>query len=83
MTRRALDTALNSMARVGEPFCVAMVDLDHFKQVNDRLGHATGDRILRKSAAAWRGVLRSGDLRARYGPGRIRTSARRIMSPLL
>ncbi len=44
-----------------------MIDLDHFKQVNDRLGHATGDRVLRNAAAAWRDTLRNGDLLARYG----------------
>jgi len=67
MTRRALDDALASTIRHGEPFCVAMIDFDHFKLVNDRLGHATGDRVLRNAAAAWREVLRDGDLLARYG----------------
>lgn len=67
MTRPALDDALASTIRHGEPFCVAMIDLDHFKLVNDRLGHATGDRVLRNSAAVWREVLRHGDLLARYG----------------
>jgi diguanylate cyclase (GGDEF)-like protein/PAS domain S-box-containing protein len=67
MTRRALDAALATTIRLGEPFCAAMIDLDNFKRVNDRMGHATGDRILRNAAAAWREVLRSGDLLARYG----------------
>lgn len=67
MTRRALDDALASTIRYGEPFCVAMIDLDHFKLVNDRLGHATGDRVLRSATAAWRETLRDGDLLARYG----------------
>jgi len=67
MTRRALDDALAATIRHGEPFCVAMIDLDHFKLVNDRLGHATGDRVLRSAAAAWRETLRDGDLLARYG----------------
>jgi len=67
MTRRALDDALASTIRHGEPFCVAMIDFDHFKLVNDRLGHATGDRVLRNAAAAWRETLREGDLLARYG----------------
>jgi len=67
MTRRALDDALASTIRHGEPFCAAMIDIDHFKLVNDRMGHATGDRVLRNAAAAWREVLRVGDLLARYG----------------
>ena len=67
MTRRALDDALASTINHREPFCVAMIDLDHFKLINDRLGHATGDRFLRSSAGAWRKVLRKGDLLARYG----------------
>jgi diguanylate cyclase (GGDEF)-like protein/PAS domain S-box-containing protein len=67
MTRHALDDVIAATIRHGAPFCVAMIDLDHFKQVNDRMGHATGDRVLRDAAAAWRGVLRAGDVLARYG----------------
>lgn len=67
LTRHALDEALTATIRHGAAFCVAMIDLDPFKQVNDRLGHAAGDRVLRDSAAAWRSVLRRDDLLARYG----------------
>jgi len=67
MTRRALDEALALTIRQGSPFCAAMIDMDEFKLVNDRLGHATGDRVLRNAAAAWRETLRDGDLLARYG----------------
>ena len=67
LTRHALDGALAATIRQGAPFCVAMIDLDRFKQVNDRMGHATGDRVLRDSTAAWRAVMRSGDVLARYG----------------
>jgi diguanylate cyclase (GGDEF)-like protein len=44
-----------------------MLDLDRFKEYNDRLGHQAGDRFLREAAGAWRGVLRETDLLARYG----------------
>ena len=44
-----------------------MLDLDHFKAVNDRHGHATGDLVLRHAAALWRDNLRPDSLLARYG----------------
>ena len=47
--------------------CVAMLDLDHFKQFNDRRGHQAGDRLLADAAVAWRSALRPYDLLARYG----------------
>jgi diguanylate cyclase (GGDEF)-like protein/PAS domain S-box-containing protein len=53
--------------RSGEPLTVAMVDLDHFKDYNDRHGHQAGDRLLKEAAAAWREALRESDLLARYG----------------
>ena len=43
------------------------IDLDHFKPVNDRLGHETGDRVLRGTAALLRATFRPGDLVARLG----------------
>ncbi|MDO8186879.1 GGDEF domain-containing protein [Conexibacter sp. JD483] len=53
--------------RTGYPLALALVDLDGFKEVNDEHGHAAGDRLLRDLAQAWEGVLRPGDLLARYG----------------
>jgi diguanylate cyclase (GGDEF)-like protein len=44
-----------------------MIDLDHFKQINDRRGHAVGDKALQLIAAMLREELRSGDLVGRYG----------------
>jgi diguanylate cyclase (GGDEF)-like protein len=49
------------------PFCVAMLDLDHFKEVNDRDGHLAGDVLLRDCVSAWKGALRLHDLLARFG----------------
>jgi diguanylate cyclase (GGDEF)-like protein len=43
------------------------MDIDHFKQINDRHGHQAGDQILRKSAALIRDQLRNSDVLARYG----------------
>ena len=48
-------------------YAVLMVDIDHFKAVNDRLGHAEGDRVLQHVAHTLRETLRSGDVVARWG----------------
>jgi len=52
---------------LGMPAAVLMLDLDHFKQVNDSLGHAAGDQLLRSFAALCAGALRREDVFARYG----------------
>ena len=53
--------------RVEGPMGVLMVDLDHFKEVNDTFGHLAGDRVLRAVARSIRRVLREGDIFVRYG----------------
>ncbi len=53
--------------RTGAPLTVAAIDLDDFKQINDRAGHAAGDRLLAALAAEWRDRLRPGDVLARHG----------------
>jgi diguanylate cyclase (GGDEF)-like protein/PAS domain S-box-containing protein len=53
--------------RSGDPLCVAIMDLDHFKRYNDTHGHQGGDRLLKEAAAAWKATVRSTDLLARYG----------------
>jgi diguanylate cyclase (GGDEF)-like protein len=53
--------------RSGQPLSVVLLDLDEFKQVNDRDGHAAGDRLLRAIAGAWSGVLRGTDILGRLG----------------
>jgi diguanylate cyclase (GGDEF)-like protein len=53
--------------REGRPLCVAMIDLDHFKEFNDERGHQAGDRFLKQAAAAWGVELRGTDFLARYG----------------
>jgi diguanylate cyclase (GGDEF)-like protein len=69
--RRAWDEALSQRAAAWQadprPGCVAVVDLDHFKLVNDRHGHTTGDAVLRVSAQAWRSAVRQSDFVARLG----------------
>lgn len=53
--------------RLGDALVVGMLDLDHFKRVNDRLGHAEGDRVLRRFADGLRRRLRESDVVGRYG----------------
>ncbi len=53
--------------RDGQVFSLALIDVDHFKQINDRYGHRTGDRCLKEIAARIKGGLRSSDFLARYG----------------
>ncbi len=65
--RRAWDARLNRAADDGEQVTIAMLDIDHFKRFNDDHGHPAGDRLLRDTAAAWRDLLRAGDLLARVG----------------
>jgi diguanylate cyclase (GGDEF)-like protein len=69
--RRAWDEALAreiaAAQRAGDPICVALLDLDHFKHVNDAHGHQHGDRVLQAVVAAWAGELRPRDLLARLG----------------
>jgi diguanylate cyclase (GGDEF)-like protein len=50
-----------------DPLCVAMLDLDFFKNYNDQRGHQAGDRLLKQSASAWARELRATDTLARYG----------------
>lgn len=53
--------------RKNETLTAMMVDVDHFKKINDRFGHAAGDEVLRRLAVLAQGVIRTGDYFARYG----------------
>jgi diguanylate cyclase (GGDEF)-like protein len=59
--------ALEELSRVEAGFGVLMIDIDHFKLVNDEHGHPVGDRVLRDVAGACRGALRATDRLFRYG----------------
>lgn len=62
-----LATEVARSKRSGEPFGVLFVDLDNFKQVNDRHGHEAGNAVLRGAAAELMAVVRNTDFAARYG----------------
>ena len=53
--------------RYHRPLSVAMIDLDHFKRVNDEFGHTTGDKVLKRVASACLAALRRSDIFARFG----------------
>ena len=65
--RRLLDETLESLRRTMLPFCIAVVDLDHFKRINDGFSHATGDAVLRRVGGALREAVRAGDAACRMG----------------
>jgi diguanylate cyclase (GGDEF)-like protein/PAS domain S-box-containing protein len=61
------DEELERARRYGLPVALLMMDLDHFKAINDRLGHAGGDEVLRSFATTGRSVMRQSDLFGRIG----------------
>ena len=60
-------TELAVSVRYGHPLAVLMIDLDHFKRINDTHGHEAGDRALQFVAKALQASVRAGDLVGRYG----------------
>jgi two-component system, cell cycle response regulator len=70
-TRRYFEEAMATESaraeRSGKPVGLLIIDVDHFKRVNDQYGHIGGDRVLCEVAARLRAAARSGDVVARYG----------------
>ncbi len=71
LNRKGLDEALNrevsNMRRKETPLCMALLDIDNFKKINDSLGHTTGDQALAHLAQVARECMRPQDTLARYG----------------
>jgi diguanylate cyclase (GGDEF)-like protein len=64
---RVLALAMEQAALHEDPLVVALVDIDHFKQINDQHGHGAGDSILQQLVGRWTRVVRAGDTIARFG----------------
>lgn len=69
LNRFGLDAAINKMfpVRGNEGVYVMILDLDHFKKINDTLGHAAGDEVLRQTSTALSQELRADDIFGRWG----------------
>ncbi|MDD2834111.1 MAG: GGDEF domain-containing protein [Methylotenera sp.] len=71
LNRRGMDEAIirefERADRHGTALSLAMLDIDHFKKINDTMGHATGDKALAHLAKVVKSILRSTDVLARYG----------------
>jgi diguanylate cyclase (GGDEF)-like protein/PAS domain S-box-containing protein len=65
--RAALHVELERSSRYARPLCLICIDLDDFKQINDRLGHLEGDNALRFAARVLQNALRKTDVAFRYG----------------
>lgn len=65
--RTVLDRTIDTVARTGDPALLLMLDIDHFKNVNDTYGHQAGDQVLQAIAELLASCLRPMDTVARYG----------------
>jgi diguanylate cyclase (GGDEF)-like protein len=61
------EAALAYARKSGQGVCLVLFDLDHFKSINDRFGHAMGDFVLKRAAALCQAYLRRGDIFGRFG----------------
>lgn len=66
-TTQLAEAALALASRQSRVITLAMIDLDHFKQINDRCGHVVGDHVLQEFASRARSLLRAGDIFGRWG----------------
>ena len=67
MLRQFIEREISQVYRNGQPLSLAILDIDHFKEVNDQFGHDVGDQILKQLAELFKNSCRSTDLASRYG----------------
>lgn len=71
LNRRALDREINNLFDPARSrpstICLLLLDLDHFKKINDKHGHIVGDKVLRYTAVLLKQFLKNGEIAARYG----------------
>jgi len=67
LNRRGLEQALDDFEEASQGMTLVMLDIDHFKRVNDRLGHDCGDEVLKRVAAVVAANLRASDVFGRWG----------------
>lgn len=67
MLQQFIEREISHVFRNGQPLSLAILDIDHFKEVNDQFGHDIGDQILKQLAELFKNSCRSTDLAARYG----------------
>jgi diguanylate cyclase (GGDEF)-like protein len=88
--QQLMQVEFNGVDRTYKGFSVAMIDLDHFKRINDRCGHGGGDAVLQRFAEEASGAMRAGDVVCRWGgeeflifmPGTHAGSATRVVERL-
>ena len=92
--QRELRSLKTEVKRDDQSIGVILIDIDHFKAINDNYGHAVGDYVLRKLSSLLKSLLRMSDLVCRYGgdeiviampivdPGTINTTAKRILKEI-
>ncbi|MCM8794381.1 MAG: diguanylate cyclase [Candidatus Omnitrophica bacterium] len=79
--RSLLNQKVVEAAKEADPLSVLMVDLDHFKQINDVYGHAAGDKVLKETAAVLQTCLRESDIAGRYGGEEIIVMLPKTLTP--
>ncbi|GAB2175743.1 sensor domain-containing diguanylate cyclase [Dongia sp. agr-C8] len=65
--RRRLEATLAELHAAGHPYAIAMIDIDHFKKINDSFSHMVGDQVLREVGGLILSAIRGDDLAVRYG----------------